>query len=117
MNRRNALKGGLAAGISGMVGSHNVSAQRTAASGNHFYELRSVLEAAAVHALCAPDQSPDPLLALRPLAETWLVDESERSSDCEWLADLDEDHPGQAQGQRQREDGRGGNVREGPRAG
>ncbi|AVJ29079.1 GntR family transcriptional regulator [Achromobacter spanius] len=57
---------------------------------DHFYELRSVLEAAAVHALCAPGQSPDPLLALRPLAETWLVDENERSSDCEWLADLDE---------------------------
>ena len=57
---------------------------------DHFYELRSVLEAAAVHALCTPGQSPDPLLALRPLVETWLVDESERSSDCEWLADLDE---------------------------
>ncbi len=57
---------------------------------DHFYELRSVLEAAAVHALCAPGQTPDPLTALRPLADTWLVDESERSTDCEWLADLDE---------------------------
>ncbi|MFD4838629.1 GntR family transcriptional regulator [Achromobacter sp. NPDC058515] len=57
---------------------------------DHFYELRSVLEAAAVHALCAPGQMPDPLRALRPLAEVWLVDESKRSRDCEWLADLDE---------------------------
>lgn len=57
---------------------------------DHFYELRSVLEVAAVHALCAPGQTPDPLTALRPLADTWLVDESARSNDCEWLADLDE---------------------------
>ena len=57
---------------------------------DHFYELRSVLEASAVHALCAPGAGPDPLRALRPLAEVWLADESERSTDCEWLADLDE---------------------------
>lgn len=57
---------------------------------DHFYELRSVLELAAVHALCAPDPSPGPQHALRSLAQTWLVDESERSNDCEWLADLDE---------------------------
>ncbi|EHK64297.1 GntR family transcriptional regulator [Achromobacter arsenitoxydans] len=57
---------------------------------DHFYELRSVLEAAAVHALCAPGQGPDPMHALQPLADIWLVDASERSTDCEWLADLDE---------------------------
>lgn len=57
---------------------------------DHFYELRSVLEAAAVHILCAPGQAPDPLRALRPLAEVWLVQEADRSQDCEWLADLDE---------------------------
>lgn len=57
---------------------------------DHFYELRSVLEVAAVHALCAPGQSPDPLRALRSLTDIWLVDASARSTDCEWLADLDE---------------------------
>ncbi|MFY2004435.1 GntR family transcriptional regulator [Achromobacter xylosoxidans] len=57
---------------------------------DHFYELRSVLEIAAVRALCAPGQVPDPLRALQPLAETWLVDSARHSSDGEWLADLDE---------------------------
>lgn len=57
---------------------------------DHFYELRSVLEAAAVHILCAPGQAPDSLRALRPLADVWLVPEADRSQDCEWLADLDE---------------------------
>lgn len=57
---------------------------------DHFYELRSVLEIAAVHALCTPGQVPDPLRALHALADIWLVDDSERSSDGEWLADLDE---------------------------
>lgn len=57
---------------------------------DHFYELRSVLEAAAVHALCAPGLAPDPMRALQPLAEIWLAEESDRSNDCEWLADLDE---------------------------
>jgi DNA-binding GntR family transcriptional regulator len=56
---------------------------------DHFYELRSVLEAAAVQAICAPGGG-DRLRALRPLADTWLVDADGRSSDCEWLADLDE---------------------------
>lgn len=57
---------------------------------DHFYELRSVLEIASVHALCAPAQLPDPLRALQALADTWLVSTSERSNDGEWLADLDE---------------------------
>ncbi|AYD65696.1 GntR family transcriptional regulator [Achromobacter spanius] len=57
---------------------------------DHFYELRSVLETAAVHALCLPAQGPDPLRALQSLADTWLVAPSDRSSDGEWLADLDE---------------------------
>lgn len=41
MNRRNALKGGLAAGISGMVGAHEMSAQRTTGPANHYYEMRT----------------------------------------------------------------------------
>lgn len=57
---------------------------------DHFYELRSVLEAAAVQAICAPAKGVDPQRALRRLADTWLVDPGERSHDCEWLADLDE---------------------------
>lgn len=57
---------------------------------DHFYGLRSVLEIAAVHALCAPALTPHPARALHALAEVWLVDDSERSSDGEWLADLDE---------------------------
>ncbi len=57
---------------------------------DHFYELRSVLETAAVHALCAPGLALDPARALQALADIWLVDESARSSDGEWLADLDE---------------------------
>ncbi len=57
---------------------------------DHFYELRSVLETAAVHVLCAPGQFPDPLRALDSLADTWLVEPDARSSDGEWLADLDE---------------------------
>ncbi|MNK10561.1 putative HTH-type transcriptional regulator YdfH [compost metagenome] len=57
---------------------------------DHFYELRSVLETAAVHALCAPEAGPDPMRALQHLADIWLVEESEQSTDCEWLADLDE---------------------------
>jgi DNA-binding GntR family transcriptional regulator len=48
---------------------------------DHFYELRSVLEAAAVHALCAPGLAPDPMRALQPLAEIWLAKESDRSND------------------------------------
>lgn len=57
---------------------------------DHFYELRSVLEIAAVRALCAPGQVPDPLRALQPLAQIWRVDSARYSSDGEWLADLDE---------------------------
>lgn len=57
---------------------------------DHFYELRSVLEAAAVRILCAPENGTVLQRALRPLAETWLVDEDGRSDDCERLADLDE---------------------------
>ncbi len=57
---------------------------------DHFYELRSVLETAAVRALCAPDQVPDPRRALQPLTDIWLVDASHYSQDGEWLADLDE---------------------------
>lgn len=57
---------------------------------DHFYELRSVLEVAAVHAICAPRHAPDALRALHSLADIWLVDDTERSSDGEWLADLDE---------------------------
>lgn len=57
---------------------------------DHFYELRSVLEAAAVQAICAPGKGADPLRALRPLADAWLVDADGRSSDRERLADLDE---------------------------
>ncbi|WP_088141998.1 GntR family transcriptional regulator [Achromobacter xylosoxidans] len=57
---------------------------------DHFYELRSVLEAAAVQSLCASASAADRQRALRPLADVWLVDPSERSSDCERLADLDE---------------------------
>ncbi len=57
---------------------------------DHFYELRRVLEMAAVRALCAPGQIPDPLRPLQPLVDTWLVDESQHSRDGEWLADLDE---------------------------
>ncbi len=41
---------------------------------DHFYELRSVLEIAAVQALCAPGQVPDPVRALQPLVDLWLVD-------------------------------------------
>ncbi|MCY1211039.1 phosphonate utilization associated transcriptional regulator [compost metagenome] len=54
---------------------------------DHFYELRSVLEAAAVQAICAPGKGAGPL---RALADLWLVDADARSTDCEWLADLDE---------------------------
>ena len=57
---------------------------------DHFYELRCVLETAAVRALCTPDQVPDPRRALQPLTDTWLVDASDYSQDGEWLADLDE---------------------------
>lgn len=57
---------------------------------DHFYELRCVLETAAVRALCTPGQVPDPQRALRPLTDTWLVDASDYSQDGEWLADLDE---------------------------
>ncbi|CAB3853611.1 GntR family transcriptional regulator [Achromobacter anxifer] len=57
---------------------------------DHFYELRSVLEAAAVQALCACANASERQRALRPLADIWLVDESGRSSDCDRLADLDE---------------------------
>lgn len=57
---------------------------------DHFYELRSVLEIAAVRALCAPDQIPDPLRALQPLVDIWRVDSAGRSGDGEWLAELDE---------------------------
>lgn len=57
---------------------------------DHFYELRSVLEIAAVRALCAPGQVPDPLRALQPLADIWLVDSAHHSGDGEWLAELDE---------------------------
>ncbi|WP_313380511.1 GntR family transcriptional regulator [Achromobacter insolitus] len=57
---------------------------------DHFYELRSVLEAAAVQALCVSANAAERQRALRPLADIWLVNESERSSDCERLADLDE---------------------------
>ena len=44
MNRRNALKGGLAAGLSGMVAKSTMgdtTAQRTPTPVNHFYELRT----------------------------------------------------------------------------
>lgn len=57
---------------------------------DHFYELRSVLEIAAVQALCAPGQVPDPLRALQPLVDLWLVDSAHQSHDGEWLAGLDE---------------------------
>ena len=57
---------------------------------DHFYELRSILEAAAVQALCACANAAERQRALRPLADIWLVDESGRSSDCDRLADLDE---------------------------
>lgn len=57
---------------------------------DHFYELRSVLEIAAVRALCAPGQIPDPLRALQPLVDTWRVDAAQHSGDGEWLAELDE---------------------------
>ena len=40
---------------------------------DHFYELRSVLEIAAVQALCAPGQVPDPLRALQPLVDLSLI--------------------------------------------
>jgi NIPSNAP len=39
VNRRNAIKGGLAAGLTGMVDSNTMGSQRTS-SNNHFYELR-----------------------------------------------------------------------------
>ena len=57
---------------------------------DHFYELRSVLEAAAVQSLCASASAAERQRALRPLADIWLVDPSERSGDCERLANLDE---------------------------
>lgn len=57
---------------------------------DHFYELRCVLETAAVRTLCAPGQIPDPLRALQPLLDTWLVDADDYSHDGEWLANLDE---------------------------
>lgn len=57
---------------------------------DHFYELRSVLEIAAVQALCAPGQVPDPLRALQPLVDLWGVDGAHQSHDGEWLAALDE---------------------------
>jgi DNA-binding GntR family transcriptional regulator len=53
---------------------------------DHFYELRSVLEAAAVQSLCATANAAERQRALRPLADIWLVDPSERSADSERLA-------------------------------
>ncbi|KOF51934.1 GntR family transcriptional regulator [Achromobacter sp. DMS1] len=65
---------------------------------DHFYQLRCVLEAAAVRILCASGPvsgaagaaAPDPRRALAPLADIWLVDPGDRSANAEWLADLDE---------------------------
>ncbi len=57
---------------------------------DHFYELRSVLEISAVHKLCQKSQPASAITVLRQLARVWLVEEKDRSSDTDWLAEQDE---------------------------